>query len=150
MLRVYEELPSRRPHPSSAFFAVCLCTIALSGCNRWNEDDAISSLRTVREAEVAFRSAHGRYGTLQELASDRLIQNSVATGIFRGYKFTLVATSNSYEARAVPTKYGANVYSGTGSMSYYLDQSGLIRGRNKQGEEANGDDPVLMRSDINP
>jgi hypothetical protein len=52
--------------------------------------------------------------------------------------------------RAVPTKYGANAYSGTGSMSYYLNESGLIRGRDKNGEEANRDDPALMRKDINP
>ena len=106
---------------------------------------------TIREAEAAFRAAHGRYGTFQELASDRLIQSSIATGVFRGYKFTLVvAAADSYEAHAVPTEYGANAYSGTGKISLYLNQSGLIRGRDKRGEEANGNDPVLMRKDISP
>jgi len=113
-------------------------------------DAAVGSMMSIRDGEAKFRSEHGRYATLRELESNGLIESTLASGSSRGYKFTLNATVNSYEARAVPTTYGSNAYSGTGSMSFYLNQSGMIRGSDKNGEEANENEPVLMRKDINP
>jgi hypothetical protein len=110
---------------------------------RVNEDAAIDSLMRVRGAEMAFKKQSGNYGTLQELAESGLIDSDIASGNRAGYKLEVRAKKDSYKAVAVPVEFGETAYSGTGGLSFYLDESGIIRGERKKGVEASVSDPPL-------
>jgi hypothetical protein len=51
--------------------------------------------------------------------------------------------NDSYEAVAVPIEFGETANQGTGGLSFYLDDSGIIRGAVKKGAEADTADPPL-------
>ena len=120
-----------------------VCVLALTGCGAiWRPDDyAIDSLQAIREAEKAFRSTNGRYGTLDELTASHF---KVPSPREYYYEFTVRVTPTSYVAVAVPTRWKDQ------SLSLYLDESGVIRGVVKNGEEANAKDPPLKGPGINP
>lgn len=123
-------------------------TILLIGqaCNnlsyRWNVKQAVSSMRRIREAENIFKAGKsiGRYGTLEELANAGLIDAALASGTHNGYRFNVTIAENSYKATAVPIEYSGNAYSGTGYLSLYMDESGMIRGGDKGGAAATAQD----------
>jgi hypothetical protein len=122
----------------------CVWVIAATGCGvfqRFDEEWAIGAMIQIRKAEEAFKSANGHYGTLEELAASHL---SVPSPVQYGYQFTVRTTSESYVAVGVPTR------SKEISMSLYLDQSGIIRGRHKKGDEADVKDPPLKGYGDNP
>lgn len=122
----------------------CLLLIVVAGllsCAqtrlRLNEVGAQSSLRAVRKAETTYRSQNqNRFGTLQELHSAGLVDAELASGIKDGYRFDVApAGQDSYTATAVPLEYDV-----TGSWSFYLDESGVIRGSASKGRTAGIDD----------
>jgi hypothetical protein len=101
-------------------------------------------LKAIRSAQTTFRAGkgNGRYGSLEDLAAAGLIDPSLAGGMKDGYRFTIKVTGSSYHAFAVPIKYGWKD-GGTGSWSYYLDDTGVIRGSVNNGMEANANDPPV-------
>jgi hypothetical protein len=122
----------------------CIWMLASTGCGvirRFDEDHAIGAMTQIRKAEEAFKSANGRYGTLDELAAANL---AVPSRVQHGYQFTVRPTQNSYVAVAVPTSWKEH------SLSLYLDQSGIIRGMFKNGAEADVKDGPLNGYGINP
>lgn len=122
----------------------CVWVIVTTGCGvfqRFDEEWAIGAMIQIRKAEEAFKSANGRYGTLDELAASNL---SVPSRVQYGYQFTVRVTAESYVAVAVPTR------SKEVSMSLYLDQSGIIRGMFKNGREADVKDGPLKGYGVNP
>lgn len=97
---------------------------------RLNEVGAESSLRLIRKAQSVYRSHNqNRFGTLQELHSADLIDAELAGGTKDGYRFDVRAGQDSYTATAVPLEYDV-----TGSWSFYLDESGVIRGTPTKGK----------------
>jgi hypothetical protein len=55
-----------------------------------------------------------------------------------GYKIEISVSSNRFEAVAIPVEYGA-----TGRLSYFIDESGLLRGGDHGGGAATiADKPV--------
>ncbi|HXQ36858.1 MAG TPA: hypothetical protein VN843_22800 [Anaerolineales bacterium] len=118
--------------------------LTANGCGvfqRADEEWAIGGMIHIRKSEESFKAAKGRYGTLEELTSSGLAAPSREQ---YGYKFILLPTSSSYVALAVPTR-SKNI-----SMSLYLNQSGIIRGKHKNGEEATAEDPPLKGYGDNP
>jgi hypothetical protein len=81
-------------------------------------------LRLIRKAETAYRSQdrQNRFGTLQELLSNGLIDADLASGAKNGYRFDVRVGKDSFTAIATPQEYDV-----TGSWSFYLDESGIIR-----------------------
>ena len=59
-----------------------------------NEGSALKTLRMVSSAESTYQSVFQKFGTLEELASEGLIDPSLADGEKHGYKFTLELTKN--------------------------------------------------------
>ncbi len=121
-----------------------LWLMASAGCGaipRFNEDHAIGAMERIREAEVAFKSKYGHYGTLDELAASH---PGIPSRAQYGYKFTVRVAPESYVAVAVPTRWKER------SLSLYLDQSGVIRGMVKNGAEADAKDGRLNGYGINP
>lgn len=110
------------------------------------ESGAILSMRTLHSAEITYgaTAGNGNYGTLKQLAQTGLINSFLATGTHCGYLFTISTTAASTNAparfavKAVPVQYGV-----TGFRSYYVDESGVIRGADRGGAEATADDPPI-------
>ena len=104
-----------------------------------NEGSAISSMRKILSAEATYQATRGQghYGSLDELAADGLIVPDLAAGMQHGYKFRVgVSLSNSqgqpgFEAVGVPLTYPS-----TGRRSFFIDESGVIRGADAHGAEA--------------
>ena len=119
-----------------------------------NEGAAQSSLRTLHAAEATYQATKGagNFGTLSELAAEGLIDSRLATGTKSGYKFTVELTTNetSYPGFAVvgvPMTYGG--VEGSGVRSFYVDETGVIRGGDKFGRPATKEDlPVNNDSDF--
>lgn len=111
-----------------------------------NEDCTISNMRTLHSAEVTYQATlgNGDYGTVSQLYTANLISELLARGYANGYRFTIttVARTNNTEASfiitAVPINYGV-----TGTRSFYIDTSGIIRGTDKNGAPATADDPPI-------
>lgn len=64
---------------------------------RWNEREAVASLRAVAAAQTRLREGGGEgettheYGDMTALARAQLLERELATGIKDGYKFTVAA-----------------------------------------------------------
>ena len=85
---------------------------------------AVTSLRTINSAQASYRATNGRYGTLAELGTEKLIADpSLSTGVKSGYTFAIpTSTVLNYEAVADPVLDPANAY-----QHYYIDASAIIR-----------------------
>jgi hypothetical protein len=55
-----------------------------------------------------------------------------------GYKFETTLTGDKFEVYAVPVEYGK-----TGTMSYFIDQTMVLRGADRAGASATSSDPQI-------
>jgi len=110
-----------------------------------NESSAFSSLLVVHKAEADFRSRSGRYGSLGELADAGVVESDLACGSKDGYRFEVVAKSDSFEATATPLIYRDRMWrlKGTGKRSFYVSELGVMHESDKKGDKANADDPPI-------
>src|ERR1044072_1614212 len=112
-----------------------------TGCTqisiRLNIENALTSLRSLRIAEESYRFKleHHRYGALEELYNAGLIDAELGSGTKAGYRFVLAPLETSFKLTAIPVEYGR-----TGDWSFYLDESGVIRGQTSN-REPNAQDP---------
>ncbi len=100
-----------------------------------NEMTAKGMLQLLGELEKIYKTEHGRYGTLEELES---FQFSKAYMENSGYKFDLIISGDRYEATATPVEYGKS-----GRLSFYTDQSGVVREGDHGGRSATVADKQL-------
>ena len=112
-----------------------------------NERLSISSLRTIHGGQMTYQatSGNGNYGTFGQLYDAFLIRTGfVLASSYRGYTAEMTvthATATSparFNVRIVPQQYGR-----TGIRSFYIDESGVLRGADKQGAPANETDPPI-------
>jgi hypothetical protein len=112
-----------------------------------NEGSAIYSLRQISSAEAAFQGNFGKYGTLEELAANGLIDDALGSGTKNGYRFTITLDSSNpegFEVSGVPTEYR-----NTGRRSFYVDETFVIRGSdNFGGPSTKMDQPLETDSDF--
>jgi type IV pilus assembly protein PilA len=110
-----------------------------------NEGASISALRTIHSAQTTYQATRGNgaFGTLDQLAADGLISPELGRGSRNGYKFTVEIKRAGYDqpgfqAVGVPLTYGS-----TGLRSFYVDETGVIRGGDNRGADATEfDDPL--------
>jgi type II secretory pathway pseudopilin PulG len=111
-----------------------------------NEGSSIRALRTIHSAQMTYQATRGNgaFGTLEQLGTDGLITQDLANGLRNGYRFTVEirsARSNEsagFQAVGVPLTYGD-----TGIRSFYIDETGVIRGGDNRGAVATElDDPL--------
>ncbi len=105
-----------------------------------NESSAVGGLRTFSSAQTNFQGSAtidvdgdgtGEYGTFQQLtfATPQFIDNSLGSGQKNGYFFFATIPPNPndaeimWEATAYPIAKGI-----TGNRSFYIDESGVLRG----------------------
>jgi hypothetical protein len=105
-------------------------------------------MKSIHIAQRSFRTnqGKGRYGTLRELVESSLLKPDLISGEYHGYRFDIRPHADKYSAVATPLKYAQSGPSGTGSMSFFIDESGVIRGDEKKGAEATrSDEPFLKQ-----
>lgn len=90
-----------------------------------NESAAVSSLRSLVTAQVAYNitSGTGNYSpNLSTLANATLIDSVLGTGSKEGYVYTCTANEDFFSVTASPQVPGQ-----TGRRYFFADQSGVIR-----------------------
>jgi hypothetical protein len=95
-------------------------------------------LRTIAGAEVSFRAASkdGPYGSIEELITAGLIAREVLEP--SGYKIEVNVSDTSFFATAIPVEYGK-----TGKLSFFIDESNVLRGGDHGGGPATvADKPI--------
>lgn len=103
-----------------------------------NETAAIARLRSIAAAEARFMAeSGGSYGTLDQLIKERYISDP-SSGKLTGYRFEIQVKSGGFHATAIPVKPGV-----TGTRSFYVDETNVIRGADKRGASATASDPEV-------
>ena len=108
------------------------------GSPETNEMIAIGGLRMVANAENTYSAGVGKgsYGTLDQLVTQKLVMLELFKNY--GYNIDLVVVGDQFEAVATPVEYGK-----TGSRSFFVDKSGVVRGDDHGGGPATvGDKPI--------
>ena len=104
-----------------------------------NERQAMLMMWTISSAEqghkILNKSATG-YASLEKLIEEKLIPKERLEG--SGYKFELNVSADGFEISAVPVEYGK-----TGKLSYFIDQTHVLRGADHGGAAANASDPPI-------
>lgn len=111
-----------------------------------NEVSILATLKTIQTAEAKYlaKQGAGSYGTLDELEKAGLLDKSQSVATQHGYSIEVkigIGESGSpatFSASAVPQTYGVS-----GRASYFLDQSGAVRGGDKEGGPADATDPII-------
>lgn len=116
-------------------------------CNRESSPDAAlvkgnrsakealvpGQMRDIHRAETAYKGETGRYATLAELVDKGLLNRDPSANL--GYKFTINAEADRYQCVATPQTYGPN-----GRLSYFIDDTGILRAGDHQGAAASAAD----------
>jgi hypothetical protein len=97
-----------------------------------NESIAKSFLQSLKELEKVYKTQHGRYAAFDELEDARTLREMIERF---GYKLEMSASDSGYEAMATPAEYGK-----TGRLSFYTDQSGVVREGDHNGKPASSSD----------
>jgi hypothetical protein len=110
----------------------------------FNEKFVINALHSLNSAQAAHQATHGNYGSLEQLRSENFIDSVLATGEKYSYVFTVTTVLQApnqfprFQVSAVPQRY-----SKSGRRSFYVDESGVIRGADRNGEPATIEDSVV-------
>jgi hypothetical protein len=103
-----------------------------------NEMAAIARLRSIATAEMQYQfDSGGSYATLDELIKNRMISD-LSEAKLNGYRFDVRVRPGRFEATAVPVRFGI-----TGKRSFYVDESRIMRGADKRGDQAVASDPEV-------
>jgi hypothetical protein len=102
------------------------------GSPEMNEMIAMTGLQMIATAENSHKDNEGKgsYGSLDELVKQNLVQKEFLDKY--GYRFEVTASGDHFEATATPVEYGK-----TGKRSFFVDQSGVVRGDDHGGGPAN-------------
>jgi hypothetical protein len=104
-----------------------------------SEQGAISSLRTLRGAQMTYTATMGagNCGDLRDLAREQLIKRDLADGESGGYRFEVIKlNSSNCDITATPI-------SSSQARSFYIGYDGVVRGKAKNGQPADKSDPPL-------
>ena len=100
------------------------------------EQMATGLMMTIAHTEEAYKEQLGSYATLEQLVAAKMIPKDIFDQA--GYKFDIFVTGDKFEVFAVPKEYGKN-----GKMSYFIDQTKVLRGADRNGTSANSSDPPV-------
>ena len=106
-----------------------------------NEAAAIGTLRKISAAQSTYLATAGgnqRYGSMDELVTNDLVEGQLASGTKSGYRFEVVASGDSFVATATPASYPD-----MGRRSFYVSEDEVVRGADKNGAAADEDDPPI-------
>ena len=95
-------------------------------------------LRMFHNAQMSFKGSAGHFGTLEELKAASYLNEEYASLEMEGYEIKFSISGDKFEATATPTAYPK-----LGRRSFYIDQSGDLRGADTGGKPASASDPVI-------
>ena len=100
-----------------------------------NERSAMSMLYTIAGAEVDYqgKNSASNFATMDQLIAQGRITEQMLKD--RGYKIELTILGDKFQVTAIPEEYGK-----TGKRSFFVDQSGIMRGGDHGGGVATADD----------
>jgi hypothetical protein len=103
-----------------------------------NEGSAIGLMYAIASVQEQFKKykGAGSYATLEQLIAADLISKEMIER--SGYKFEITFTGDKFEVYAVPSEYGK-----TGTMSYFIDETMVLRGADRGGASAISSDPSI-------
>ena len=127
-------------HVPKSFLVLTIASMASAGNPPQtvkNERQAMSSLWQVSYAQRSYKEKNGsRYGSLEELIAEGMLSEDAMKN--EHYKIAMTVTAEGFEVSAVPVEYGK-----TGKLSFFMDQSGIMRGGDHGGGAASAsDDPI--------
>ena len=105
------------------------------GSPEMDEMMAMGGLSMIANAEGVYKdnAGKGSYGSLDNLVKEKLVQKEFLDQY--GYKFEVIVSGDHFEATATPVEYGK-----TGKRSFFVDQTGVVRGDDHNGGPANAMD----------
>jgi hypothetical protein len=103
-----------------------------------NEQMVLSTLVMIAYAKDQYKNkkGNGSYGTLEQLRAENLISDEGIEKI--GYRIDMTVSGDGFEVSAVPLEYGKS-----GTMSYFIDQTKVIRAADRNGAPATKSDPPM-------
>jgi hypothetical protein len=107
-----------------------------------NEGMAQFNLQMIYYSQETFKKSEGRYGTLEELENSKHLQDETERYAFskaEGYEIKVSVSGDTFEAIATP-----NGYPKLGRRSFYIDQTGSLRGADTGGKPATASAPVIQ------
>lgn len=112
----------------------------------YRERFVLQSVRTILGAQYTYQATAGAgaYGTLEDLKAAGFIDPALAAGEKNGYVFALSVTPPTgtdpakFHLTATPRRYPKS-----GRRSFYIDQTGGLRGADKNGAPATNTDPLI-------
>jgi hypothetical protein len=114
---------------------------------RTNEFMAQWKLRVINIAQENYKEKNGRYATLEELLAAGLVEDALdaehndkaaASMNPEGYEIKVSVSGDRYEVTATP-----NGYPKLGRRSFYIDQTGSLRGADTGGKPASESAPII-------
>ena len=96
-----------------------------------NEQVTRTALMMIANSEKNYLKTQGKgqYGSLDQLTSQHLVSKEMIRDY--GYRFDLIVSGNKFTVTAVPTEYNK-----TGRLSYFVDESGVVRAGDHGGAPA--------------
>lgn len=113
-----------------------------------NEGSALSAMRSVHSAQTTYlnTAGSGSYGTLADLGTERLVDQSLGSGTKSGYTISCPAGNltagppPTFFATAIPAATG--MITRTGNRSFAIAEEGIVRGKVTDTAAANHTDTV--------
>jgi hypothetical protein len=100
------------------------------------ERTAIGVMYMIAHVEENYKKSNGSFVTLEQLIAENLIPKEMIETA--GYRFEVTVSGEKFEVSAVPLEYGK-----TGKMSFFTDNTGIIRGGDRGGASATAADPPI-------
>jgi len=110
-----------------------------------NERCSIADMKALFVAQSTYFTNNQRFGTLSQLQSTGLIRAWLSSGTTAGYVFTGFYSDpvpphfpGVFKFWAQPRNYGSSAV-----RSFFIDQTGVLRGADRKGGPANENDPPI-------
>ncbi|HEX8188863.1 MAG TPA: hypothetical protein VF586_10965, partial [Pyrinomonadaceae bacterium] len=118
-------------------YALAIAVAAKDAPVLMNETMAVYALNRIAGAQSSYKDERGkgRFGTLEELIAEELLEKTFFENM--EYRFELEVAADKFEVSATPKTYGKS-----GRRSFFVDQSGTVRGADHKGRPAGTDDPA--------
>jgi hypothetical protein len=101
-----------------------------------NESTAIGIMYSMAQAELTYKKYFGTFGTQEQLGTTNMFPKEMIEKA--GYKFDLTVSGDKFEISAVPLEYGKSA-----TMSFFIDQTLVLRGGDRNGAAATASDPAI-------
>ena len=112
-----------------------------------NEYDAVRSMRTIHNGQLTYFSSfgNGQFATPEQLFNTGMVTTGfILSYVWKGYTAVFSVTPGTVtEPARFSVSIVPNLYGRTGIRSFYIDQTGVLRGGDKNGDPAGPNDPPI-------